>query len=189
MAVFVPFLITSRGTAPLAVEIAGGAVIERFYNQKEEGMMRRSFQKITSNKYLVITAMLAALLVLPITGAHAGWVAVEIVTIDGVANALPGGQAIYKTYGPGTYQFVLLGGNGISYNVNRDFNYVNGCFIMALEQDAKPGIFHSIGLSEPEGRTKEIISSSQNLGVQFFIQDWGRSDNAGTVKVSVRKWQ
>lgn len=151
--------------------------------------MKRPFHKLISNKYLVITAMLAALLVLPVTSVHAGWVTVDVVTIDGVANALPGGQAIYKTYGPGTYQFVLVGGYGISYNVNQNFYYVNGCFIMALEKDARPGIFHSIGLSEPEGRMKEVISTSQNLGVQFFIQDWGRSDNDGMVKVSVRRWQ
>ena len=119
-----------------------------------------------------------------------GWHFVETITIDGYQNSIPEGTAVQRNYSAGNYLFVLsTSTKGISYNKNKGYPYVRSCFIIALEDSTTTGAYHSIGLSEKYGPMKAQLTSAANtIGVRFFIMDWNRSDNDGSVLVKVYRW-
>ena len=116
------------------------------------------------------------------------WVRVETITVDGVANAIPGGATIHRVYAGGTYRFSLDPTSpGISYSGGRPPEISS--FLMIIDKSTTQNSTQTVGLSEDVGPTYTIETSGAGFSLDAFVADIYIGDNSGSTRIFVDQWK
>ena len=116
------------------------------------------------------------------------WVRVETLTVQGVANGLPGGAAVHRQYSGGTYRFSLdLTSPGITYSGGRPPEI--SAFVSTLDSAVNAVGTHTFGLNQDFGPVSAVQNSDTSFSVDCYIVDTPIWDNGGSVRIFVDKWE
>ncbi|MCQ0033138.1 hypothetical protein EFP18_01500 [Burkholderia glumae] len=129
------------------------------------------------------------------SSAFAGWQNYETITLDGVANSIPGGNYYHElTIPTGVYRFRIDPTSpGVDYATNENGNTNSkSAALMIYDRTAttdKTAQVSYYGLNANGIDASGVIHAvEQTAGFDLFLQDWAPSDNSGTVRVIIEKW-
>jgi hypothetical protein len=171
----VQFTVTTFNMGTYLTGLTGTYILEDFPIKDKETEIQWS----ESNQNFVISNVID----------RRNWKYVEDIIIDGYRNAIPEGTAVERDYDAGTTHLFILSDQspGISYGTGDGYKYTRGCFILGVEAGQDDGLYHSLSLSDVDGARSAILKNASNseMNVKFFIMDWHRIDNAGSITISV----
>ncbi|WP_219953205.1 hypothetical protein [Dickeya zeae] len=147
-------------------------------------------------KKLIISTSLAVASLLASHSALADWQAYKTVTLDGYNNLIPGGSPyVEKDVQAGVYRFRID-------PTSAGVDYASGQAGNTQSKSAALRVYNRTSTSDHTASVNYYGLNSDGIlaagithafplggGFDLFLEDWQRSDDSGSVKVIIEKWQ